>query len=203
MNVLIAQECSGRIRNAFRHLGHNAWSCDLQPDETGSLYHMQCDIREVLDSRWDLMIAHPVCRYLANSGVRWLSTGTTKETAEDRWQKMEQAVADYKMFQDAPIKYKAIENPVMHRYAKERLQIVTRQIVQPWWFGDPAFKATGLELYNLPPLVPTNKLTPPLPGTEEHKKWSAVHREPPGPDREKNRSRTFPGMAATMASQWG
>jgi hypothetical protein len=98
---------------------------------------------------------------------------------------------------------KAIENPVMHKHAIERLGRRDRQIVQPWWFGDKAFKATGFELHGLAPLKPTNKLLPPLPGTEEHKKWSSVHREPPAPDRWKNRSRTFPGVAAAMAKQWG
>ena len=107
------------------------------------------------------------------------------------------------MLRDAPIARKAIENPVMHRYARERIIPGARQVVQPWWFGEPEFKATGFELIGLPPLVPTNKLTPPASGTDEHKQWSKVHRMSPGPDRWKNRSRTYLGVAAAMAQQWG
>jgi hypothetical protein len=106
---------------------------------------------------------------------------------------------------NAPIDRVAIENPIMHRHARERLpaDLPAPQIVQPWWFGDPAFKGTGFYRRGLPELVPTRRLTPPAPGTEEHKAWSLVHRMPPGPDRGKERSRTFPGIAEAIADQWG
>lgn len=210
MNVLIGCEFSGVIRRAFQAAGHRAWSCDLRPSEDGAdLWHYQEDIRVVLERKahkFDLFIAHPVCTYLTNSGVRWLSApdddGPVKK-GKPRWAAMEDAVDFYLTLRNAPIARKAIENPVMHGYARERIVMGERQVVQPWWFGDPFFKGTGLELIGLPKLVPTNKLTPPKAGTEEHKAWSAVHRCPPGPEREKIRSRSFPGMAAAMAAQWG
>jgi hypothetical protein len=211
MKWLVACEFSGRIRRALQAMGHKAWSCDIRPAEDGAdLWHYQDDIRVVLEKhahKFDGMIAHPVCTYLTNSGVRWLHEADDSTPGQlkgaPRWAAMEDAVDFYLTLRNAPIPRKAIENPVMHRYAIERIRPGVRQVVQPWWFGDPFFKATGLELINLPKLIPTNKLTPPKTGTEEHKAWSAVHREPPGPDREKNRSRTFPGMAAAMAAQWG
>jgi hypothetical protein len=119
------------------------------------------------------------------------------------WKELEEAAEFYKALRDLPIPKKAIENPIMHRYAKELILMGKRQIVQPWWFGEPAFKATGLELIGLPELKPTNKLIPPKPGTAEHKEWSKVHRASPGPDRWKERSRTFAGIAKAMAEQWG
>lgn len=99
----------------------------------------------------------------------------------------------------------AVENPVMHRHARERLpaDLPRPQIVQPWWFGEPFFKATGFYLRGLPQLTETNRMMPPRPGTPEHKSWSAVHRAPPGPDRWKFRSRTFEGVAEACAAQWG
>jgi hypothetical protein len=205
MNVLIACEFSGVVRRAFRERGHDAWSCDLLPAEDGDEHHIQGRAEEVAYDRlckWDLMIAHPPCTRLTNSGVRWLSKPPPGKTKEEMWQDLEEAAWLYRALRDAPIHRKAIENPVMHRYARERIQPGQRQIVQPWWFGEPYFKATGFELVNLPPLTPTNKLTPPAKGTDEHKAWSKVHRASPGPDRWKERSRTFPGVAAAMAMQW-
>lgn len=98
----------------------------------------------------------------------------------------------------------ALENPVMHRHARERIPGIPKpQTVQPWWFGEPFFKATGFYLRGLPPLVATARLDRPARGTPEHKAWSAIHRAPPGPDRWKFRSRTFAGIADAMAEQWG
>lgn len=119
------------------------------------------------------------------------------------WREFFEAVEFYELFRSAPIPRKAIENPIMHDHARECLGQMNRQIVQPWWFGDPTFKATGWELIGLPKLTPTNKLTPPKPGTEEHKEWSWVHRMSPGPERERERSRFHQGMAAAIAQQWG
>lgn len=209
LKVLVACEFSGVVRRAFRALGHDAWSCDLLPTEDGSLFHLQCDVEGIMrgappwNEPWDLMIAHPPCTRLANSGVRWLHGPPLRQTKAEMWQELENAARFYITLRNAPILRKAIENPVMHRHALERIGSVPRQVVQPWWFGDRTFKATGFELHNLPPLVPTNRLTPPKPGTPEHKEWSWVHRASPGPDRWKIRSRTAQGIAKAMAEQWG
>lgn len=201
LNILVACECSGRVRDALRRRGHNAVSCDLKPDENGNGPHIQGDVRAVLGQGWDGMIAHPVCTRLTNAGVRWLHVPPPGRTVEQMWDELREAAAFYLLLRNAPISRKAIENPVMHKYARALLGNVPRQIVQPWWFGDPFFKATGFELHNLPALVPTNKLTPPKPGTQEHKAWSAVHRASPGPGRATDRSRTYPGIAEALADQ--
>jgi hypothetical protein len=204
MNVLIACEYSGRVREAFRARGHNAWSCDLLPAEDESPFHFQGDVLGVIAlGGWDLMVAHPPCTRLANSGVRWLSKPPPGKTVEQMQQELLEGAAFYRALRDAPIPLMAIENPIMHRYASALVNPGRRQVVQPWHFGDPAFKATGFELIGLPGLRPTNVLTPPSPGSEEHKRWSAIHRASPGPNRWKDRSRTFPGIAAAMADQWG
>lgn len=203
MNVLIACEESGTVRDAFLALGHNAISCDLQPTRSKGP-HLQCDVREVLHLGWDLIIAHPVCKRLANSGVRWLTNAPPKgKTESQMWDELEEAAEFYRVLRDAPIPKKGIENPVMHQYAIERVNPGYRQVVQPWWFGDQTFKATGFELIGLPDLVPTNKLTPPAKGTPEYKAWSWVHYMPPGPNRERERSKFQPGIARAMAEQWG
>jgi hypothetical protein len=206
LNVLLGCECSGAVRREFRKLGHNAWSCDLKPAEDGSPYHIQGDIRYQLDGYypghgrspepWNLFIVHPDCTYMANSGVQWLHTDP------GRWEKLDQACDFFLEMWNAPIDHIGVENPVMHGHAKKRIGMEQAQTIQPWWFGDEAFKATCLWLKGLPPLFETNRLTPPKKGTPEHKKWSAVHREAPGPNRKANRSRTYPGIAAAMAEQW-
>lgn len=206
MRVLIACEFSGVMRRAFRALGHDAWSCDLLPAEDGGIGHIVGDALNVAyEGGWDMMIAHPPCTYLANSGAKHLYIDGKKENGPDpdRWRAMSEAAAFYTAIRAAPIRRKAIENPVMHCHARERIKVGIRQFVQPWWFGWPEFKATGFELIELPPLVATNRLVPPKPGTEEHKQWSKVHRAPPGPDRWKDRSRTFPPIAEACAQQWG
>jgi hypothetical protein len=207
LRVLIACEFSGVVRRAFRALGHEAWSCDVLPAEDGSPFHLQTSIFHILcrfPCPYDLMIAHPPCRYLCNSGAKHLYIGGKKENGIEsvRWEKMEAAAEFYNAVKAAPIEHKAIENSIMHGEAMKRTGAFGRQFVQPWWFGHPEFKASGWELINLPRLVATDKLTPPKPGTEEHKKWSRVHRAPPGPDRWKTRSRTLEGPARAMAEQW-
>lgn len=195
MRVLVACEYSGRVRDAFAARGHDAWSCDILPtDAPGN--HIQGDALEVVGDGWDLMIAHPPCTRLANSGVRWLHE-------RNLWREMVEAADFYLALRNAPVPKKCIENPIMHKYARELLGNVPRQVVQPWWFGEETFKATGYELHGLPELVPTNKLTPPQKGTEDHKRWSWVHMCPPGPDRWKIRSTTPAGIAKAMADQWG
>jgi len=204
MKVLIACEFSGTVRDAFRRKGHDAWSCDLLPCEADPTYHIQGNVLDILDDGWDQMIAHPPCTRLTNSGVRWLKAAPSGKTLDQMWEELEEACEFYKALRDAKIPRKAIENPIMHKYARSRIASPEkRQIVQPWWFGEKAFKATGFELHGLPELAPTNKLAPPKLGTEEHKKWSKIHRASPGPNRWKDRSRTFPLVAEAMAEQWG
>ena len=204
MKVLVACEKSQKVCIAFRKNGHEAYSCDLEECTGGCPeWHIQCDVREILYDNWTMMIAHPECKRLANSGVRWLHHPPPGKTFDEIWLELYEAVKFYKILRDAPIEKKAIENPIMHKYARAMIGGIQRQVVQPWWFGDPAFKATGLELYSLPKLVPTNKLIPPDKNTEEFKEWSFIHRMPPGPKRSELRSITFSGLAAAMANQWG
>jgi hypothetical protein len=200
MNVLIACEYSGTVRDAFIRAGHNAISCDILPTEAPGPHH-QGDVREYLTRSstplFDLLIAHPPCTRLTNAGVRWLGE-------RNLWEEMRQGAAFFNWFQGPflNIERRAIENPIMHRYARELCGDWT-QTIQPWQFGEPQFKRTCLWLQNLPPLVPTLVLDPPKAGTDEHKAWSKVHRCPPGVDRAKIRSAFFPGIADAMAAQWG
>lgn len=201
MRVLVACEYSGIVRDAFACRGHDAWSCDMLPTESPG-HHYQGDIRDILGDEWDLMIAHPPCTRLTNAGVRWLHKPPTGRTLADMWHELEEGAAFYRELRDADIPHKCIENPIMHKYAIELIKPGHRQFVQPHQFGEPQFKAVGLELINLPDLMPTNKLDVPKKGTPEHTQWSQVHRASPGPDRAKIRSRFFPGIAAAMAEQW-
>ncbi len=205
MRVLVACEFSGVVRRAFRALGHDAYSCDLLPAEDGDPHHIQGNVEPwtLMGSQWDLMIAHPPCTRLTNAGVRWLHKPPVGRTLKEMWADLDEACAFYRALRASPIPLKAIENPIMHLYARERLGSVERHVVQPHWFGDKAFKATGFELHGLPPLKRTHWLDIPKPGTDEHKRWSKVHRASPGPDRWKERSRTEPGLARAMAEQWG
>jgi hypothetical protein len=224
LNVLIACESSGIGRDAFIRAGCRAMSCDLLDTERPGP-HYKGDVRDVLiDDYWDIIIAHPTCTRLTNAGARWLIEPPKKlapwqypaavvaayaSMSRDQrlafmWDELRQGAEFYKLFKKVRAKKgKAIENPIMHCHARELIQPGPRQIVQPWWFGEEAFKATGFELDRLPPLVATNRLTPPKPGTPEHKKWSAVHLASPGPERWRDRSRTFHGIADAMAAQWG
>jgi hypothetical protein len=206
MRVLIGRETSGVMRRAFAALGHDAWSCDLLPADDRSNRHIQGDVRDHLCDGWDLLIvAHPPCTRLCNSGVRWLHQPPPGKTRSQMWQELDEGADLFAACWHAPVDRIAVENPVMHKHAKARLpaDLPRPQIVQPWWFGEPYFKATGFYLRGLPALKPTQRLTPPRSGTDDHKRWSAVHRAPPGPDRWKFRSRTFEGVAAAAAAQWG
>lgn len=180
MRVLIACEYSGRVRDAFRALGHDAMSCDLLPTEVEGPHHMG-DVTELLYMGWDLMIAHPPCTHLAVSGSRWFKD-KVKEQAE--------ALVFVQTLMDAPIPKIAIENPVSVISSRIRKP---DQIIQPWQFGHGETKATCLWLKGLPKLTPTNVVE----GRE-----ARVHRMPPGPDRWKERSRTYSGVAEAMAAQW-
>ncbi|MNH49297.1 hypothetical protein D3C73_08690 [compost metagenome] len=206
MRVLIGCEFSGVVRRAFAARGHDAWSCDLLPAADGSNRHFVGDVRDHLDGGWDLLaVFHPPCTRLCNSGVRWLNVPPPGKTLEQMWADLDEGAALFSDLWNAPIERVAVENPVMHKHARERIRNYQRpaQTVQPWWFGEKAFKGTGLYLRGLPSLTPTNRLTPPKPGTDEHKAWSAIHRAPPSADRWAFRSKTFAGIANAMADQWG
>jgi hypothetical protein len=197
MRVLVACEYSGRVRQAFRERGHDAWSCDLLESEDDSPHHIQGDVMHQLltggmyipgatmpHRPWDLMIAHPPCTHLAVSGSRWFEK--KRATGE------QQAAIDFFLaLARAPIPRIAIENPVCIMSSVWRKP---DQIIQPWQFGHGETKATCLWLKGLPPLLPTDI----VPGREPR-----VHRMSPSPTRWKERSRTYEGIAQAMAAQWG
>ena len=196
MKILVACEFSGIVREAFRAIGHDAWSCDFLDAEDDSLYHIKQNVLMHLDGgsdsdavqpkgkplSWDMMIAFPPCTYLASSGARWF---------KDRQWQQEQAWRFVLKLANAPIPKIVIENPIGVLSTRWRKP---DQIIQPWQFGHGETKATCLWLKNLPLLTPTNIVD----GRE-----ARVHREPPSKDRWKNRSRTYQGIADAMADQWG
>lgn len=182
MRVLVACEFSGVVRRAFRERGHAAFSCDLLPPEDDSPNHYQCDVRQVIGEEWDMMICHPPCTHLAVSGARWF--------AEKR-QEQAEALNFVRELLAALIPRICLENPISIISSKIRKP---DQIIQPWQFGHGETKATCLWLKGLQPLQPTNIVE----GRE-----AKVHKMPPGPDRWKNRSRTYEGIAQAMARQWG
>ena len=189
MNVLVACEYSGRVREAFIKLGHNAISCDLLDTEKPGP-HIIGDVDYLLAMTWDLIIAHPPCTYLCNSGVRWLYN-KDKTINEKRWLEMCIASKFFKAILNSKTKKICIENPIPHKYAELPKY---SQIIQPWQFGHGETKATCLWLKGLPKLKPTNIVD----GREQR-----LHRLPPSKNRSRLRSLTFPGIAAAMATQWG
>ncbi len=204
MKILVACEESQTVCIAFRNRGHEAYSCDIQDCSGGHTeWHIKGNVLEQLDKEWDLMIAFPPCTRLTNSGVKWLYYPPKGKTIDQIWVELKKGAEFYNTIRKAPIKKKAIENPIMHKHAIKLIGKINRQIVQPWWFGEKVFKATGFELINLLPLIPTNKLIPPKPGTKEYKEWTFLHRLPPSKERSKLRSKTFPGIANAMVEQWG
>ena len=149
MKVLIACEYSGTVRDAFIAKGHDAMSCDLLPtDKPGP--HYQGDIWDVINDGWDMMIAHPPCTFLSNSGVTWL------HRQADRWDKMVSGAKFFKNLLEADIEKIAIENPIMHKYAVNIIGRRQDQVIQPWMFGHPEKKATCMWLKGLPKLIETN-----------------------------------------------
>ena len=195
MKVLVACEYSGAVRDAFIERGHDAMSCDLLPTDVPGP-HYQGDIFDIIDQDWDLMVAHPPCTYLCNSGVSWL------HKREGRWEQMKQGAEFFKRLLESDIPCIAVENPIMHKYAKAIIGRGPDQIIQPWMFGHKEKKATGLWLKGLPKLVPATNLkaeTDALPIAEQQR----IHWQAPGKDRWKIRSATFKGIANAMADQWG
>lgn len=181
MRVLVACEFSGIVREAFKARGHDAWSCDLLPTEIPG-QHYECAVQDVLRGDWDLMVAHPPCTHLAVSGARWF---------KDKKVEQDEALEFVRLLLNADIPRIALENP--------KSIISTRirrpdQIIQPWWFGHGEVKGTHLWLKGLCRLSPTEIVDGRVP---------RVYLESPSPDRWKNRSRTFTGIAKAMAEQWG
>ena len=200
MRVLVACEFSGVVRQAFRARGHDAWSCDLLPSEDESKYHW---VGNVLDASqnslesFDLMIAHPPCTLLCNSGVRWLAPGGKLVTK--RHHAMQDACDFFAALYHAPIPRVCVENPIMHKYARDYLMSAWKvpkqsQVIQPWQHGHGERKATCLWLRGLDLLIPSHIVSGRTP---------RVHHASPGPDRWKERSRTLKGVAEAFAEQWG
>jgi len=183
MKVLVACERFGRVRDAFLELGHDAMSCDIQPDAGGvTAFHYQQRVEPLLQYEWDLIIAFPPCTHLCVSGARWF---------KDKSEEQRKAVNFFMVLAKADCPRIAIENPVGIMSTRWRKP---DQIIQPWQFGHGETKATCLWLKNLPKLVPTNVVD----GRE-----ARVHRMPPGPDRSAERGKTYQGIAQAMAQQWG
>jgi site-specific DNA-cytosine methylase len=182
MRVLVACEFSATVRDAFRARDHDAWSCDLLPCEGNPAWHYQGDVADIIDDGWDMMIAHPPCTHLAVSGARWF---------RDKLPQQEVALAFVRALLDAPIPRIALENPVSIISSRIRKP---DQVIQPWQFGHGETKATCLWLKGLEPLKPTEIVDG---------RVARVHKMPPGPNRWKERSRTYQGIADAMAEQWG
>lgn len=215
------------VRDAFAARGWEAVSCDLLPTErepAPGARHYQGDVRDILAQRWDLMVGHPDCTFMANSGAQWLYEDWTEEERArhlkktgkalmgrsprpniQRWLELEEATSFYRLLWDTDIPHIALENPTMHGHASRRIGGKADQFVQPWMFGTPESKATGLRLKNLPKLVPHADADEVLAHgrTLPDKVFQRVFNLPPSPDRWKERSRTFPGVAQAMADQWG
>lgn len=193
MKVLIACEFSGVVRNAFRELGHDAWSCDLLESSDNSKYHLKEDVLNVIHwNNWDLMIAHPPCTHLAVSGARWF---------KDKQDEQKEALEFVRKLLDAPIEKIALENPVSVISSQIRKP---DQLIQPYQFGHEASKKTCLWLKNLPKLEPTKLVSPgEFHITKSGRKIPKWYNLPPSKDRWKKRSITFEGIAKAMAEQWG
>ena len=194
MRVLIACEFSGVVRDAFRARGHDAMSADLLPTERPGPHYIG-DVRELIyrATPYDLVIAHPPCTYLSNSGVRWLYRQGTRDKVLERWELMRDAARFFRFMFDFNAPRIAVENPVMHGHASIRRPDFT---VQPWQFGDPFKKRTCFWTKGLTPLRPDD-------GATDDNADPAVWRAAPSADRWKKRSVTYPGLARAMAEQWG
>ena len=206
MMVLVACETSGTVRDAFNKAGHDAWSVDVLPSDTPSNRHIQDDVRNVLGSSWDMLIVcHPPCTRLCNSGVRWLHTPPPNKTKQEMWEELDEGCDLFStLWNVSHIPSVCVENPIMHRYAKERIDNFepAAQTIQPWHFAqteddpDNVSKATCLWLRNLPKLERTGNLDG---STARHECHSAA----PSKLRWKIRSKFFPSVASAMAEQWG
>jgi hypothetical protein len=195
MKILVACEYSGIVRESFNKMGHDAISCDLLPTEIPG-NHYQGDVRDMLNDGFDMMIGHPTCTYMTNSGVCWLHKDPS------RWGKLDDAAEFFKLLWNAPIDKICLENPIMHKYAIERIGLKHHQLVQPWMFGHMEQKATCLWLKNLPLLTHTDNVKEKM-MLLPNKQRQRIHYLPPSENRWKERSKTFEGLADAMAKQWG
>lgn len=201
MRVLIVCESSGTVREAFRKLGHDAWSCDLLPADDGSPHHYKCDMREVIDSTWDFVGMHPECTYVNGAGIHWNNRGRG-------WEKTEASIEQIKWLMSHTMPW-YLENPVGIISTRIRKP---NQYIQPYEFGDDASKKTCLWLNKLPSLTkdPAQRVAGRV---VEHngkqvERWanqtdSGQNRLAPSADRWKERSKTYQGIANAMAAQWG
>lgn len=206
MRILIACEYSARVRDAFRRRGHDAWSSDLRPCEGDPQWHLQGDVREVLALGWDMMIGHPYCTFNTLAGIRWMyhPDDTALPAVErrrhpaypNRMEDFLEGVEFFNTLANAPIERICLENSQPHGLAMQHIGRYS-QIVQPWMFGDPFTKGAALWLKNLPKLVASHRKS------DHSTIEAACHMMPPGPEREKERSRTYPSIAEAMAEQWG
>lgn len=193
MKLIVACEFSQRVTKAFRKEGHEAFSCDILPTDGNPDWHIQDDILNHLDEGWDMMIAHPNCQFLCNSGVWALHKD------QSRWAKLDAATEFFNHLQMSDIPKICVENPIPHKYARDKIGKYT-QIVQPWQFGEDAAKATCLWLKNLPNLAPTNIIKKKRYANQTP---SGQNKLGPSKDRWKLRSITYQGIAEAMAKQWG
>ena len=203
--ILVACETSGIVREAMLRRGHDVTSCDLLPSDTPSNHHIVADVRDVIE--WyhfdQLYVCHPPCTRLCNSGVRWLSKPPPNKTLDDMWRELNEGVSLFSHLWNCKVEQICIENPVMHRHAKERIENFTphSQSVQPWEFAttedgpDNVKKRTCFWLRNLPNLIPTGTVD----GSSAR---DECHKAPPGPNRWKIRSKFYHGIAEAMAEQW-
>jgi hypothetical protein len=205
MKVLIACERSGVVRESFRALGHDAWSCDIEPADDGSPHHYQTDVLELVGENWDLMIAHPPCTYLNSAGLHWIARGRIEADGRPRAEHQAEAMAFVRALLAAPIERIALENPVGCISTHIR---PADQWIQPYQFGDDASKKTGLWLKNLPPLRTDPALFVQPRMVDGKPRWgnqtdSGQNKLGPSPTRAAIRARTYPGIARAMAEQWG
>jgi len=202
MNVLIGCEESGVVRDAFRKLGHDAWSCDILPCSGDPTYHLQMDIFEAIKlKQWDLAIFHPPCTYLTTTGNKWMKP-EFKERFPDRIQQRKDAIKFFIDLYNVDIPKIAIENPVGVMSSEWRKP---DQYIHPYYFGDPHSKKTGLWLKNLPKLVPTNIVEPLFYIYKNGGRdpiWHVETMKLPPDERSRARSKTFQGFADQMAVQW-
>jgi hypothetical protein len=195
MKILVACEYSQTVTKAFRDKGHEAYSADILPTDGNPDWHFTGDVRSFLDADWDMLIAHPPCTYLTNSGVCWLHKDPS------RWDKLYDACSFFNWLQNAKIPKICIENPIPHKYAREKIGKYS-QIIHPYQFGHTERKATCLWLDGLPKLRETHNVYEEmiqLPKSQQQR----LHWLPPSKDRWKERSKTYQGIADAMANQWG
>ena len=200
MKIIVLCETSNKVSQAFRDKGHEVWSLDIEANDVSQEYHIKTDLEVMLvnPDKWydwwrqfDLIIAHPPCTYLCNSGVKWLYHDSKKETKEQRWNKMKEAEWMFNAIMALPVPRKCLENPIPHKHGIGKTYT---QIIQPWQHGHGETKATCLWLQRLPELKPSDRVSG---------RVQRMHSLGPSKERSKIRSETYQGIADAMADQWG